>query len=170
MSCYGRSRPLVRLTTVSPTEYLQQTVQEHCLAFQDLKSRLGNAKPGCAVELRKRLSTPRPRRPFHVEHVAPKIGWVPILFNCPHMDDLAARLLGTAKRNGFAARTVAGLFGELTLCGRRRRFTRPNQAFRDSPGTLILTAPKRAARVAKQDFNGFVPLTEKQETCALYFG
>jgi len=96
----------VRLTTVSPTEYLQQTVQEHCLAFQDLKSRLGNAKPECAVELRKRLSTPRPRRPFHVEHVAPKIGWVPILFNCPHMDDLAARLLGTAKRNGFAARTV----------------------------------------------------------------
>jgi hypothetical protein len=31
-------------------------------------------------------------------------------------------------------------------------------------------APKRAAGVAKQHLNVLVPLTEKQETCALYFG
>ena len=86
------------------------------------------------------------------------------------MDDLASRLLGTAKRNGFAARLVAGLFGELTLCGPKRGFAKPNQAFRNGPGTLVFTTPKRAARVAKQDLNVLVPLTEKQETCALYFG
>jgi hypothetical protein len=79
------------------------------------------------------------------------------------------RPLGTAKRNVLAARAVAGLFGKLTLCGRKRGFVRPNQAFGNGPGTLILTAPKRAARVPKQDLNALVPLTEKQETCALYF-
>jgi hypothetical protein len=41
------------LAAFSPTECFQQTVQEHCLAFQDLKSRLGNAKPGRAIDLRK---------------------------------------------------------------------------------------------------------------------
>jgi hypothetical protein len=43
----------VRLAAFSPTECFQQTVQKHCLAFQDLKPRLGNAEPGRAVELRK---------------------------------------------------------------------------------------------------------------------
>jgi hypothetical protein len=42
-----------RLAALGPTEYFQQAVQERGLAFQDLKSRLGNAKPGRAVELRK---------------------------------------------------------------------------------------------------------------------
>ena len=88
----------------------------------------------------------------------------------PHMDDLAARLLGTAKRNGFAARTVTGLFSELTLCGRKRGFARPDQALRNGPGTLILATPKRAAWVTKQDLSVLVPSTEKQETCALFFG
>jgi len=41
------------LAAFSPTEWIEQIVQEHCLAFQYLKSRLGNAKPGRAVELRK---------------------------------------------------------------------------------------------------------------------
>ena len=86
----------------------------------------------------------------------------PSPFDLPTVHDLAARLLGTAKRNGFAARMVAGLFGELTLCGRKRGFARPNQAFRNGPGTLILMAPKRSARVAKQDLNLLVPLTENK--------
>jgi hypothetical protein len=76
----------------------------------------------------------------------------------------------TAKRNGSAGRTMPGLFCELTLRGRTRGLARCDQAFRNGPGTLILTAPKRAARVAKQDLNLLVPLTEKQKTCALYFG
>ena len=54
-------------------------------------------------------------RPFHLERVALKIGGIPVLFNGPHLDDLAARLLGTAEPDGLAARTVAGLFRELTL-------------------------------------------------------
>ena len=83
---------------------------------------------------------------------------------------VAAWLLGTAKRNYFAARAVAGLFGELTLCGRKRGFAKPNHAFRNGPGTLILTAPKRAARVPKQDLNVLFHSTKQQETCALYFG
>jgi hypothetical protein len=41
------------LAAFSPTECFQQIVQEHCLAFQDLKSRLGNAKPGRAIDFRK---------------------------------------------------------------------------------------------------------------------
>jgi hypothetical protein len=41
------------LAAFSPTECFQQMVQEYCVAFQYLKSRLGNAKPGRAVELRK---------------------------------------------------------------------------------------------------------------------
>ena len=39
------------LAAFSPKECFQQIVQEHCLAFQDLKSRLGNAKPGRPVDL-----------------------------------------------------------------------------------------------------------------------
>ena len=42
-------------------------------------------------------------------------------------------------------------------------------AIRNGPGILILTAPKRAARMGKQDLNALVSLTEQQETCALYF-
>jgi hypothetical protein len=44
------------LAAFSPTECFQQTVQEHCLAF--LKSRLGNAKPGRAIDFGKRLPLP----------------------------------------------------------------------------------------------------------------
>jgi CheY-like chemotaxis protein len=86
----------------------------------------------------------RQSRPFHLVRVALKIGGIPVLFNGPYVDDLAARLLGTAEPDGFAARTVAGLFRELTLCGRKRGFARPNQALRNGPGTLILPTPKRA--------------------------
>ena len=85
------------------------------------------------------------------------------------MDDLAARLLGTAERNGFAARMVAGLFGELPVCGRKRGFARPNQALRNGPGTLILTTPKRAAQVAKQDLDVLVPSAEKQDLRSVFW-
>ena len=33
------------LAAFTSAECFQQIVQEHCLAFEDLKSRLGNAKP-----------------------------------------------------------------------------------------------------------------------------
>ena len=107
------------------------------------------------------MPTPRSRRPFHLERIALKVGWIPVPFNCPHVDNLTARLLGAAKRNGFAARMVAGLLGELTMCGQKPGFARPNQALRNGPDTLILMAPKRAARVPKQDLNVLVPLTEQ---------
>src|SRR5258705_13876526 len=95
------------------------------------------------------MPSPRPRRPFHLERVALKIGWIPVPFNCPHVDDLAARLLGTAKRNGFAARMVAGLFSELALCGRKRGFARPNQAFRNGPRELR-RKPKMRAEIGSK--------------------
>ena len=41
------------LAAFSPAECFQQLVQEHCLAFQDLKSRLGNAEPGRAIDFGK---------------------------------------------------------------------------------------------------------------------
>jgi len=46
------------LAALSPAKCFQQIVQEHCLAFQDLKSRLGNAKPGHAIDFGKGLPLP----------------------------------------------------------------------------------------------------------------
>ena len=53
--CYGISRPMAEalLAAFTSTECFQQVVQKHCLALQDLKSRLGNAKPRRAIDLRK---------------------------------------------------------------------------------------------------------------------
>ena len=155
------------LAAFSPTECFQQLVQEHCLAFQDLKSRLGNAKPRRA-STQEMIAVAQTAEAIPSRTCCSEDRRVPVLFNCPHVDDLAARCWFAERR--FAARMVAGLFGELTLCGRKRGFARPNQAFRNGPGTLILTTPKRAARVAKQDSNALVPLTEEQETCTVHFG
>ena len=41
------------LAAFTSTECFKQIVQKHCLAFQDLKSRLGNTKPRRAIDLRK---------------------------------------------------------------------------------------------------------------------
>src|SRR5262245_6395968 len=136
---------------------LQQAVYEHGLTFQYLRPRLGNAKPGRAVELRKCQPLPGPWRPLHLECVAPKRRWIPVTLNGPYVNNLAAGLLRIAKCEELAGRPVPGLLDELTQRRRIRGFAGANQSFGNGPDTLIPAAPERPTRVSKQYLDVIVP-------------
>jgi CheY-like chemotaxis protein len=149
----GSKLPTILMTANDDEATRNEAMDARCIAYCESRSR----NMSCWTPARKLRLSPgnqntrdgrlrsgpfRQSRPFHLERVALKIGGIPVLFNGPYVDDLAARLLGTAEPDGFAARTVAGLFRELTLCGRKRGFARPNQALPNGPGTLILSDSK----------------------------
>ena len=68
------------------------------------------------------------------------------------MDHLSSRLLGFAKRQRLAARTVTRLFGKLALGSGERRFALGDQAFGNRPRSQILVAPERTAGMTEQNF------------------
>lgn len=116
---------------LAATEERGKAGKENRLTFQDLVPALGNVKPCGAVELGKRLSSPRPWRPFHFELIAPEVLGIPIVLDGPDMDKFASGLLGLAKRNCLAVRPVTGLFRKFALCRCEGRFAICDQSLRN---------------------------------------
>jgi hypothetical protein len=87
------------------------------LFLQDLPSRVGATEPSRAVDLRKGPTASRARRPFNLEGIAADERGIPVAFNGPRLNDLAARLPCLAERQEISVRVVSGLFGEFAPSG-----------------------------------------------------
>ena len=67
-------------------------------------------------------------------------------FHRPHVNGLASRLPGFAKRQCFAARAVTGLLVKLALCRDEGRLSLGDQAFWNRPRCKVPRAQCHAAR------------------------
>ena len=68
-------------------------VEQRDLSLMDLAPSIGEIEPGGAVNLRKLPNLARAGWPLQRERVAVNRGGVDVRFDCPNVDQLAARLL-----------------------------------------------------------------------------
>src|ERR1700722_2267577 len=83
-----------------------QSIDENRLSLQDLPSRVGDTEPSRAVDLRKGLSATRARWPLHLEGIAANERGIPVAFDGPRLNDVAARLPSLAERQEISVRVV----------------------------------------------------------------
>jgi hypothetical protein len=95
-----------------------QSIDENRLSLQDLPMRVSATEPSRAVDFRKGPTASGARRPFHLEGNAADERGIPVAFDGPRLNDLAARLPCLAERQEISVRVVSRLFGEFAAsCG-----------------------------------------------------
>ena len=110
-------RALVPIRWYGRTQSLKQSIDENRLSLQDLPSRVGNSEPSRAVDFRKGPTASGAWRPFHLEGIAADERGIPVAFDGPRLNDLAARLKCLAERKEISVRVVSGLFDEFAPSG-----------------------------------------------------
>src|ERR1700722_9031211 len=90
-----------------------QSIDENRLSLQDPPSRVGDTEPGRAVDLREGQRASGARRPLYLKGVTLDERGIPVAFDCPRLNDLAARLPSLAERQEISVRVVSGIFGEV---------------------------------------------------------
>ena len=96
---------------------LKQSVDENHLSLEDLPPRVGDTEPGRAVDLREGQTASGARRPLYLKGVTLDERGIPVAFDGPRLNDLAARLPSLAERQEISVRVVSGLFGEFAASG-----------------------------------------------------
>src|SRR6266550_3867638 len=89
-------------------------------------------------------------------------------FHRPHVNGLACRLPGFAKRQCFTARAVTGLLVKLAFCRDEGRLSLGDQVFWNRPRCKVLLPAEGTAGMTKQNFGIAAREAIKQETCALF--
>lgn len=117
------------------------------LAGENLLSRARQIKPPRTIDLRKALSPPAFRRPFHFEGVARNRVSIQICFDRKGYDALPDL---TQSPEGLSA--SAELFPEFASRHMRRILAWLDFSFRDRPGAAVLVAPASGAPLHACDF------------------
>src|ERR1700733_8171212 len=94
-----------------------QSIDENHLSLKDLPSRVGDTEPGRAVDLREGQTASGARRPLYLKGVTLDKRRIPVTFDGPRLNDLAARLPSLAERQEISVRVASSLFGEFAPSG-----------------------------------------------------
>jgi hypothetical protein len=103
-----------------------------------------------------------------VNHVALDRVRVSIAFDCPCVNDLAARLAHWFERFGRPFNIEAELLDELALRSCERLLSRLDLALWDGPGAMVLSRPESAAGMNKEDLQRSAAATVEQDSGALF--
>src|SRR4029077_3295191 len=109
--------PVLSVVAANCHDPLKQSIDEDRLSLQNLPSRVSDTEPSRAVDLRKSPTASGARRPFYLKGVTLDERGIPVAFDGPRLNDLAARLPRLAERQEISVRVVSGLFGEFAPSG-----------------------------------------------------
>ena len=140
------------------------------LAGENLLSGARQIEPFRTIDLRKALSPPAFRRPFHFEGVALQIVGIAVTLHGPHLNELAARLSCLAESDAVSFGLVPRLLEELASGGRKGILARTDQALGNAPRALILAVPERAAGMAEQNLDASSSAAKEKEPRTLLSG
>jgi hypothetical protein len=122
------------------------------LALQNFRTGSLDVEPLRSIDLWEKLDLTGAWRPLDAERIADQPFRVPIVFDGPRVDVLAARLLHGAERHEGPFWREAGLLDEFADCSIRSRLAIEDFAFRNRPGAVVLVPPIGTAGMCEQHF------------------
>src|SRR4029077_10062479 len=126
--------------------------QQRQLIWNNLQLRHWQREISDAIDFRKTLSSPRFWRPLHHKRVTGELRKIEVSFQGKGVHDFPAFLSDRRELNHVAFSDKICFFGEFAPCRGDKFITGFDQALRDGPGSGVLLCPKRATRMAEQDF------------------
>ena len=109
--------PVLSVVAANCHGALKQSIDENHLSLEDFPSRVGDTEPGRAVDLRECQTASGAGRPLYLKGVTLDERGIPVAFDGPRLNDLAARLPSLAERQEISVRVVSGIFGEFAASG-----------------------------------------------------